>query len=70
MTEDRIDKDLGQASEITMEQFLRDLVDTMFKMDNDVGILKTRLDNGTDPSPVVTIEIRIKDIALDKGDQD
>lgn len=61
--------DLGPANEITVDNFIRNVVGNMFKMDNDVALLHTKLPNDRAPCATVVLELRVKEIYLD-GEQE
>lgn len=64
MSDDKVvETELGTASELTMDSFIRTLISQMFDNDNEVGTLSAVLEgNGDKDDPEIEIEIRLKSI--------
>lgn len=63
MSDDIVKTDIGEASDVTMDQFMRTMVAQMFENDNDTATLEVTL-NGTDAAnpPKLELEIRLTSI--------
>jgi len=58
-----VDKKIGEADKLTMDEFLRTLISQMFENDNDVATLTAVLQttDGSEP-PTIEVELRLSSI--------
>lgn len=63
MTDEVVDKKIGEADKLTMDEFLRTLISQMFENDNDYATLTAVLQStdGSEP-PKIEVELRLSSI--------
>jgi hypothetical protein len=61
--DDVVKTDIGEASELSMDSFMRTMVAQMFENDNDLATLEVIL-NGTDSGNPPKLELEIRLVAI------
>ena len=62
-TEQHTEKELGEASKLTMDEFIRTLVGQMFENDNDTAKLEVELE-GTNANKPPKIEVEMRLVSI------